>query len=140
MIFKVLVPFFVSAVVSLAVNIIYYNKKHKVLSNHYLAIREELKPYLKQNDILKSLDTTLFDLAEGKTRIIDIPFEKRIQNRHYYLFACRHDARISMTLYSQNLRVLKIDLEKSKDINCKIDKSFLALLSDKEVINSFKVW
>lgn len=135
MIFQILVPFFVSAIVSLSVNLIYWNKKHKMLSIQYLTIREEMKPYLKEDDILlENIDTAILDLFSGRIRLSEISFETRINNRGLYFEACRHDFKISKNLYDEDIKILKKDLKKAKGVSCKIDKSLLEWVKNKDAI------
>ena len=123
-----------SILVALKMYRAFYIRINKELAGHYLALRQELKPdetYLIDDEQYQWLN----GIESGRIRLLDIPFEKRIQYQYYYFLACEHDIRISEELYHQDIQILKDDLKKSKSLDCDIDRSMLELLCDKEIMN-----
>lgn len=134
MFYTILMSFVIPAVTTVIMNTYYGRKQEKELAKKYLVMRKEFFPNNSHWETEK-YDNTLRLLREGKLRLSDIPFEKRIQCKYNYYFACEHDIRLSEELYQQDIQILKEDIEKSKSLNCDIDKYTLALLCDKEIMS-----
>ena len=114
-------------------------KESAKLAKKYLVMKKEFFPNNTHWETGK-YENTLVLLREGKLRLSYIPFEKRIQCRHNYYFACEHDAKISEELYKKNLELLKNDLKQASDIPCNIDEKLINWLGNNDVIKSMQTW
>ncbi len=86
---------------------------------------------IERTEVYEEMQKIMTDLLNGKIRLCNVPFEKRILSYSPYFMAFRHSRSISKERCLEDLNVLKSDLKYVKNINlpCRIDNYLLELLS-----------